>query len=477
MSLHQAYDAIVVGAGPNGLSAAIVLACAGHSVLVIEAAETVGGGSRSKELTLPGFVHDICSAVHPLARSSAFFRTLPLEAYGLEWIQPSAPLAHPLDDGTAMLLERSITATGITLDGDAQAYKKLMDPLVTHWEAVAQAFLGPLRIPPLLHPFALAPFAFDALYPARTLAERRFKGERARALLAGICGHSMLPLDQLTSAAAGLVLAAVGHVSGWPIPRGGSQRIVDALAAYLRSLGGEIVTGCEVKNIDDLPPARAILCDITPRQLLRIAGHHLPAGYKSSLQRFRYGPGSFKIDYALAAPVPWRATECLRAGTVHLGGTLDEIATSESQVWQGQPPEKPYTLIAQQSLFDPSRAPVGKHTLWAYCHVPHGSQFDMTERIEAQIERFAPGFRDLVLARHVTSPADLERYNANYIGGDINGGVQDLWQLFTRPTIRPVPYSTPAKNIFICSSSTPPGGGVHGLCGYFAARAVLRSVF
>jgi phytoene dehydrogenase-like protein len=469
------YDAIIVGSGPNGLSAAIELARSGHSVLVVEAKGTIGGGTRSKELTLPGFVHDVCSAIHPLGYGSPFFRMLPLEEYGLEWVHPSTALAHPLNDGTAILLSHSIEDTTATLGADANAYQSLMTPLVKNWDAIVRAFIGPLRLSPLLHPFALAPFALSAMCSARWLAEHRFKEERARALLAGMSAHSMLPLERLPSAAAGLTLMAAGHLYGWPFPRGGSQKIADALAAYLRSLGGEIVTDLEVENIDALPSSRAVLFDITPRQLLRIAGHRLPETYKRGLQRYRYGPGSFKMDFALAGPIPWQAQECLLAGTVHVGGTLEEIAASERQIWLGKPPEHPFVLVAQQSLFDPTRAPEGKHTAWAYCHVPHGSTFNMTDRIEAQIERFAPGFRERILARHVLTPADLERYNANYIGGDINGGVQDLWQLFTRPTVRLVPYTTPAKNIFICSSATPPGGGVHGLCGYFAAQAVLRS--
>lgn len=476
MSIRQAYDAVVVGSGPNGLSAAIELARAGRSVLVVEAKDTVGGGTRSKELTLSGFVHDVCSAIHPLGYGSPFFRMLPLEEYGLEWVHPPVALAHPLDDGMAMLLNDSIEDTAATLGSDAGAYQRLMVPLVKHWDAIVRAFVGPLRLSSLLHPFALAPFAFSALCSARWLAEHRFKGERARALLAGMAAHSMLPLEHLPSAAIGLTLMASGHCYGWPFPRGGSQKIADALAAYLRSLGGEIVTDWEVENIDALPSSRAVLFDVTPRQLLRIAGHHLPERYKRSLRRYRYGPGSFKIDFALAGPIPWQAQACLQAGTVHVGGTLEEIAASERQNWQGKPAERPFVLVAQQSLFDPTRAPEGKHTVWAYCHIPHASTFDMTERIEAQIERFAPGFRERILARHILTPADLERYNANYVGGDINGGVQDLWQLFTRPTLRLEPYRTPAKNIFICSSATPPGGGVHGLCGYFAAQAALRSI-
>jgi phytoene dehydrogenase-like protein len=476
MSTRSSYDAIVIGSGPNGLAAAIVLARAGRSVLVVEARERIGGGCRSQELTLPGFVHDVCSAIHPLGLNSPFFRTLPLEQHGLEWIHPSAPLAHPLDDGTAMLLERSLEATVATLGCDARAYTQLMRPLIANWNSIEEAFLGPLRPQPLLkHPFALARFGLLAIRPARSLAMQRFRGVRARAIFAGMAGHSMLPLEEPVSAAAGLLLGMLAHVAGWPLPRGGSQKIADALASYLRSLGGEIVTGQEVKSIDELPPARALLCDVTPRQLIRIAGHHLPSGYIHSLQRYRYGPGVFKLDFALDGPIPWKAEECLRAGTVHLGGTLDEIAACERQVARGVPPEHPFVLVAQQSLFDSTRAPTGKHTAWAYCHVPNGSTFDMTERIEAQIERFAPGFRDRILARHVMNPEQLEQYNANYIGGDINGGIQDLLQMFTRPTVRLVPYTTPARNIYICSSSTPPGGGVHGMCGYYAAQAVLQA--
>ena len=491
MATAYQYDAVVVGSGPNGLAAAITIARSGRSVIVYEAKETIGGGSRSMELTLPGFVHDVCSAIHPLGLGSTFFRALPLEQYGLEWIHSSAPLAHPLDDGTAAVLERSIEATAATLAGateiegrhkwgshsDAQAYEKLMAPLAAHWDRIAEAFLAPLRLQPLLsHPFTLASFGLKATRSASNLAESLFKERPARALFAGMCAHSMLPFNRATSAAAGLVLGTLGHVIGWPLPRGGSQQIVNAMAAHLRSLGGEIVTGAEIKSLDMLPSARAVLCDITPRQLLRVAGSRLPSGYQHRLQRFRYGIGVFKLDLALDGPIPWQAAQCTRAATVHVGGTLPEIASAENAVWRGEHPAKPFVLLAQQSLFDPSRAPAGKHTLWAYCHVPPGSTFDMSERIEAQIERFAPGFRERILARHTLTPAQLEQYNANYIGGDINGGVQDLWQLFTRPTIQINPYATPVKGLYLCSSSTPPGGGVHGLCGYYAAKAALKEM-
>lgn len=476
MSKHVDYDAIVVGSGPNGLAAAITLAQAGRSVVVYEAHETIGGGMRSQELTIPGFIHDVCSAIHPLGLGSPFFRSLPLEQYGLQWIQPITPLAHPLDDGSAMLLERSIAETGATLNGDAGAYQKLMAPLVASWDSLAEAFLGPLRPQTFSHPVTMARFGTLAIQSPQRLAEHYFKEERARALFAGMSAHSMLRLNQSPGAAFGLMLGILGHVVGWPLPRGGSQKIAEALGAYLRSLGGEIVTGTEIKSLDALPAARAVLFDVTPRQLLRIAGQRLPASYSRALRHYRYGPGVFKIDYALNGPVPWKAVACSRAGTVHLGGTLPEIAAAEDAVSRGAIPEKPFVLVAQQSLFDPTRAPTGKQTLWAYCHVPNGSTVDMTERIESQIERFAPGFRDLILVRACATPLDLEAYNANYIGGDINGGIQDLWQLFTRPTIRPVPYTTPAHGIYICSSSTPPGGGVHGMCGYFAAQAALRQM-
>ncbi len=462
--------ATVIGSGPNGLAAAIELARGGCSVQVLEAEKTIGGGTRSGELTLPGFVHDICSAVHPLGVASPFFRTLPLNSHGLEWVQPPAPLAHPLDDGTAVMLERSIEKTCETLGKDAAAYRNLVEPFVNNWENLFADLLGPLRIP--RHPLTFTRFGWRAMRPANGLAKSVFEGERARAMFAGIAAHSMLSLDQVFTASFGLVLAIAGHAVGWAIPRGGSQKIADALSAYLRFLGGEIVTDSRVESIDNLlTPEHAVLCDLTPRGLLRIAGHRLPKGYRRKLERYRNGQAAFKVDWALNAPIPWKAEECARAGTVHLGGTLAEIAASEDAPAKGKHAEKPYVLVTQPSLFDSSRAPEGKHTAWGYCHVPNGSTFDMTERIENQIERFAPGFRDCIIAKKVSPPAELERHNANLVGGNISGGSNDIRQLFLRPTSRL--YSTPVKGLYICSSSTPPGGGVHGMCGYFAARAAL----
>jgi phytoene dehydrogenase-like protein len=465
-------DAVVVGSGPNGLAAAIALAQTGRSVLVLEAEATIGGGCRSAELTLPGFLHDPCSAIHPLGTASPFFRTLPLADHGLEWIQPPLPLAHPFDDGTAAVLARSLDETAESLGGDGRAYRRLLGPLVAELDVLLDWALGPLRVP--RHPITVARFGLPALRPAIDVAHSHFDGPRARGIFAGLAAHSMLRLDQPTSAASGLLLAALGHGFGWPLPRGGSQRIVDALAAHLRSLGGEIRTGVRVEAMDQLPASRAVFFDLTPRQVLAIAKDELPPRYRRRLERYRYGPGVFKLDWALAGPVPWAAEPCHRAGTLHLGGTLPEIALSEREVAAGRHPERPFVLVAQQSRFDPTRAPAGHDTLWGYCHVPNGSTVDMTARIEAQIERFAPGFRDLVLARSVMDPAAIERHNANYVGGDINGGVQDLRQLFTRPAPRLDPYATPNRRLYFCSSATPPGGGVHGMCGYHAARSALR---
>lgn len=470
----NAYDAVVIGAGPNGLAAAITIARAGRSVLVLEGRATVGGGARSAEVTLPGYLSDICSAVHPLGIGSPFMQSVPLERYGLEWIFPPANVAHPLDDGTAVTLLRSVDETAAQLGRDGDAYRKLFAPLARDWERIAPTILGPLRYPQ--HPIAAARFGMPALASAAWLARAVFKEERARALFAGMAAHVMLPLNQPATAAFGLVLGTLGHAVGWPIPRGGSQMISDALAAYLRDLGGEIRTDTPVDSLDALPPARVVLADVGPRQLLRLAGSRLPSGYARALRRYRYGSGAFKVDFALDGPIPWRAAECVQAGTVHLGGTLAEIAASEAAVARGEHPDRPFVLLAQQSLFDVTRAPAGKQVAWAYCHVPNGSTVDMTERIVAQIERFAPGFRDRVLAQHIMTPADFERYNPNDVGGDINGGAQDITQLFTRPVTRVNPYGTPVRGLYLCSASTPPGGGVHGMCGYGAACSALREV-
>ena len=466
------YDAAIIGSGPNGLSAGITLARAGKPVVVLEARDTIGGGTRSAELTLPGFRHDICSALHPLGVASPAFRDLPLAQYGLSWITPPASLAHPLDDGTAVMLEGTVDQTAASLGPDATAYRRLMRPLVDRWQALLDDVLGPLRIPS--HPLLMARFGLSALLPATTLARTVFRGERARAMFAGMAAHAMLPLTSPATGAIGLILGILAHAIGWPMPRGGSQQFADALGAHLESLGGEIRTGARVRSMDDLPRARATLFDTSPRGLVEIAGERLPAGYRDALSRFRYGPGVFKLDYALDGPIPWTAPECLRAGTVHLGATLEEIAESEAAVWRGEHPERPYVIVAQHSLFDDSRAPEGKHTAWAYCHVPHGSTEDMTKRVERQIERFAPGFRERVLALNTMDTGQMEAYNPNYVGGDINAGVQDLRQFFTRPVVRVNPYTTPVPDLYLCSSSTPPGGGVHGLCGYHAARAALR---
>jgi len=465
-------DAIVVGAGPNGLAAAIELARAGVAVLVVEAAETVGGGLRTSELTLPGFRHDVCSAIHPLAVASPFLRTVPLGEHGVQWIDPPTALAHPFDDGTAALLERSLTATAEGLGEDAGRYRRLMAPLVGDADGLLEDVLGPLRVP--RHPLALARFGVAAALPAAALARLAFRGRRARGLFAGLAAHSMLPLTRPATAAFGLVLGLLGHAAGWPFPRGGSQAIADGLAAYLRSLGGEIETGRPVASLDELDDARLVLLDVTPRQLLALADERLAAsGYRRALERYRYGPGVFKLDWALDGPIPWRAEECARAATVHLGGTLEEVSASERLPWRGETADRPFVLLAQQSLFDATRAPEGRHTAWAYCHVPNGSTADMTERIERQVERFAPGFRERILARSVLDPAGLERRNRNYVGGDINGGAADLRQLLTRPVVSRSPYTTPMRGVFLCSSSTPPGGGVHGMCGYHAARSAL----
>jgi phytoene dehydrogenase-like protein len=470
LALKPGATAYVIGSGPNGLTAAIILARAGMRTTVLEAQPTIGGGTRSAELTLPGFTHDICSAVHPLALSSPAFASFPLAEHGLEWIQPPAPLAHPLDDGSAIVVDRSVERTATQLGKDAAVYRRALMPLVTRWKELAREILGPLHWP--AHPFLLARFGLLSAWPATLVARALFREPVARALFAGHAAHSIMPLENAGSAAFGWVLAVTSHAVGWPIPRGGSQSIANALASYFHSLGGRIVTNTNVSSLDVLRDGAAVLCDVTPRQLLQIAGNQMPRHFRRKLEKYRYGPGVYKVDWALDRPIPWKAGECARAATVHIGGTLDEIAAAERTPQDGVIADRPFVLLAQPSLFDPSRAPAGKHTAWAYCHVPNGSTADMWERIESQIERFAPGFRAGILARNTMKAADLERHNANLVGGDINGGAQDLRQLFLRPSRSY--YRTPMRGLYLCSSSTPPGGGVHGMCGYHAARAALE---
>nr|WP_068887420.1 NAD(P)/FAD-dependent oxidoreductase [Pedobacter panaciterrae] len=468
------FDAVVVGSGPNGLAAAIALQQEGLSVLIIEGKNEIGGGLRSAEFTLPGFLHDICSAIHPLAIGSPFFNTLPLQDYGLSYAFPDFAAAHPFDDGTAAVLGSSIEETARLLGDDEQAYLKLLKPLVKDWPNIAADVLGPLHFPK--HPIAMAKFGLNALTSATFLA-KRFKTKEARGLWAGMAAHSIQPLSNLTTSAIGLVLMAAAHLKGWPIPVGGSKEIANALSSYFISLGGKIETGRFIKSLDELPSSKTVLFDVTPKQLLQIAGHKFSNIYKWQLERYRYGMGVFKVDWALDGVIPFTAKQARSAGTVHIGNTLEEIVLSEKLSWQGTHSDKPFVLLAQQSLFDSSRAPEGKHTAWAYCHVPNGSVTDMTEIIEKQVERFAPGFRDRILAKHTMNTAEIEAYNPNYIGGDINGGVIDIGQIFTRPALRSSPYRTSAKGLYLCSSSTPPGGGVHGMCGYNAAKRALKDIF
>jgi phytoene dehydrogenase-like protein len=469
------YDAIIVGAGPNGLSAALELARSGLKVLIYEAKETIGGGTRTSPLTLPGFLHDVCSAIHPLGVGSPYFRTLPLEQHGLEWIFSPFEVAHPFDDGSAAYMVRSIAETARQFGSDAGSYERLYTPYVERFHELTPMILGPLRFPKA--PFLLARFGLQALRSAEGLARSRFRDPRARAMFAGIAAHAQLPLDRFATASFGLVLGMAGHAVGWPLPRGGSQQIATALSSCLAENRAELVTGHPVSSLRELPTARAYLFDVSPRQLMSIVGERLPVRYKRRLERFRYGPGSYKIDWALRGPIPWRSPECAQAATVHLGGTLEEVAASEAAVARGEIHERPFVLLTQPTLFDASRAPSGMHTAWGYCHVPHGSTESVRERIEAQVERFAPGFRDLIVARHETTAAELERYNPNYVGGDINSGLASFAQLLFRPVFRLDPYSTPLRDIYLCSSSTPPGGGVHGMCGYWAARSALARVF
>ncbi|HXQ22800.1 MAG TPA: NAD(P)/FAD-dependent oxidoreductase [Candidatus Acidoferrales bacterium] len=467
-------DAVVVGSGPNGLAAAVALARSGASVRVLEARDEIGGGTRSTELTLPGFLHDVCSGCHPMGALSPFFRELPLEEHGLRWIHPPASVAHPLDGQPAVLLRRSLKDTARELNEDGDAYSKLFAPLLRQPHALLADLLGPLRVPK--HPLQMARFGLPGLLPATVALRARFRGLRARAVLAGCAAHSILPLERPLTAAVGMIFALTAHIEDWPVAAGGSQAITGALASYLRQLGGRVETGVRVRSLADIPPARVVLFDTSPAQIADVCEPLLPAGYVRRLRRYRYGPGVFKLDWALDGPIPWSDPRCLDASTVHLGGRLEEIAAAEAAVWRGEHPERPFVLVVQQSQFDPSRAPAGKHTGYAYCHVPARSNVDCTAAIEQQIERFAPGFRERILARHVTRPADLERENPNYIGGAITGGVADLFQFFTRPVARLDPYSTPHPRLFICSASTPPGGGVHGMCGYFAAQSARRTL-
>lgn len=468
------FDAVVVGSGPNGLAAAITLQRSGLSVLLVEGKETIGGGMRSAAMTLPGYVHDVCSAIHPMALMSPFFKDLPLSDFGLRFVQPEYAAAHPLDNGRVALLDQSLTATAESLGTDAGTYLKWMAPLVRSMPKLLPDLLGPVQWPE--QPFELARFGLKALPPA-TWTAGKFKTTEGRALWAGMAAHAIQPLTNTATSAFGIMLMAAAHLEGWPIPVGGSQSIADALGNYFRSLGGTIETGWMVESIDELPAAHAILMDVTPRQLVRIAGERLSTSYRKRLDAYRYGSGIFKIDWALEEPVPFRAKECSGAGTVHLGNTFEEIAAYEQNISKGKQGEKPFVLLAQQSVFDSTRAPEGKHTAWAYCHVPNGDSRDMTQAIENQVERFAPGFREVVKARHVMNAGEMEAYNPNYIGGDINGGVQDIGQLYSRPVLSASPYRTSEKDIYLCSSSTPPGGGVHGMCGYHAARQALKDVF
>lgn len=474
MTERSHYDAVVVGAGPNGISAALHLARAGLSVLLVEAKSRPGGGCRSDELTLPGFQHDVCSSVYPLGLGSPYFRTLPLSDHGLEWIQPEAPLAHPFPDGETVFLERSIAQTALGLKEDGDAYHRLLTSLTPDWDELSDLLLSPYRL--LARPYGAVRFGLKALQSAETFSKRKFRSEKARAFFAGMAAHSTLRMDELTSAAYGLVLALAGHAVGWPIVKGGAQKLSDALMSIFYSSGGEFVANLTVRSLDDLPPSRLILLDVTPRQMIEIGGARLPPSYIRRLKRYRYGPAVFKLDWALERPVNWLDERVARAATVHLGASLPEIAMSERVIWQGGVSERPFVIIVQPSLFDGQRAPEGKHTLWGYCHVPNSFTGDMTESIEKQIERVAPSFKETIMKRHVLAPCGFEDNNSNYIGGDINGGALVPWQLFSRPLFRLIPYATPVPGLYLCSSSTPPGGGVHGMSGYYAAECALRGL-
>ena len=467
-------DAVVVGSGPNGLAAAITLAREGLRVLVLEAEAEIGGAVKTEASTLPGFLHDACASVLALAPGSPFFRTLALEEHGVEWVRPGIPLAHALEPDRAVALERSVEATAAALGVDGPAWSSSMRPLVEAWNEIAPDLLAPLHFP--RHPLAMARFGWTGVRPALAFARSRFAAEPARALFAGLAAHSFTPLDRPTTTAFGRILGATAHTEGWPFARGGSRAVIDALAGILRGLGGRIETNRRVRSLDDLPPARAALLDVTPRQLLAIAGARLSSSYRKRLEAYRYGPAAYKIDYALSATIPWSAEPCRRAGVVHLGGDLEEVGRAAREAWDGTIPELPFVLVAQPTLFDPSRAPDGRHTAWAYAHVPHACEADLSELLEQRIERFAPGFLSRILARSVRGPRELERKNANLVGGDISGGAQHPAQLFARPVSWHDPYATPIPSLFLCSSSTPPGGGVHGMCGHLAARRALREL-
>jgi phytoene dehydrogenase-like protein len=469
------YDAIVVGSGPNGFAAAITLQRAGLAVLLIEGKEVLGGGVGSAALTLPGFIHDVCSAVHPLGADSPVFKQLHLEQFGLEYLKPEYAVAHPFDDGSAVAIQSSIETTAMQLGKDANNYKKIFSPLIKEWPSVRSAFVSPLHLSAYSN--ARARFAFYALSSASHFAKHQFNTNPAQSFFAGMASHSMLPLNKLTTSSIAIVLNILAHINGWPLPKGGAQQITNALTACFIKSGGEIQTGCMVTSLQQLPASRVILLDVTPAQLLLIAGDKFSALYKWQLHRYKYGAGVFKIDWALSQPVPFTNVTCRSAATIHIGGSMQEIYNSEAMVSKNQHADKPFVLFVQPGVVDTSRAPEGKHIAWAYCHVPNGSKINMTAAIEKQVERFAPGFRDCILARNAMNTHDMEAYNSNYIGGDINGGAAKVSQLFTRPVLRLSPYRTAAKGVYICSSSTPPGGGVHGICGYYAARRTLRDLF
>ena len=472
--MSKQYDAVIIGSGPNGLSAGIMLVKEGLKVLIVEGSDSPGGGMRTSEMTLSGFRHDICSAVHPMAYVSPYFKTLPLEKFGLEWIVPEASAAHPLDGEEAVILTKSIEETAAGLGIDEQKYLDLMSPLLSKADELIMESLKPLGLPK--HPLLMLNFGLKAIQSATFFANRKFNGERAKALFAGCAAHSVLPLSNLFTAAIGLIFLTTGHVENWVVPKGGSMSITNALVRYFESLGGEMLFSTKIKNFKELPSAKKYVFDTDPIQLAKIAEDQLPALYKKRLNRYRFGPGVFKIDFALDGPIPWYDDNCLKASTVHVGGTLKEIAQSEKDAWNGRHNDKPFVMMAQQSQFDDSRAPYGKHTGWAYCHVPNGSQKDMTSQIENQIERFAPGFKDIVLDRKIMSTHDFYNYNTNYFGGAVTGGAADIFQLFSRPIAKLDPYKTANPDIFICSASSPPGGGVHGMCGFYAAKSVLESL-